>query len=296
MLTGEPERKLRGGTPAQALLGLFGGPEPPCTPPGISDSQSCTAALKTGELSLGFSCSMWTPPPENVGSGKFGTPWERMQAAALRYCACSAPVSAGPGCRGRRRAGACRQASWAGLEVGFSQIAGGDRHLDAHSAAVFGDLSAPGSWACRGRACRRCTRPPELAGDASWPAPDRGRGGRRGGVGPDVPDARAEACDAPARRSSATARDQRADEERRGAAQPARRSLRTAACAPVRSVAVSALHVVSFAARKAVAGLLVRHARFRERIAARRARTGTAAKPRRNRREVAGAMAGSNPP
>src|ERR1700722_7918551 len=35
---------------------------------------------------------MCTPPPENVGSGKFGTPCERMQAAAFRYCDCSLGV------------------------------------------------------------------------------------------------------------------------------------------------------------------------------------------------------------
>src|SRR5580658_337938 len=35
---------------------------------------------------------MCTPPPENVGSGKFGRPWERMHAAAFRYCPCSCGV------------------------------------------------------------------------------------------------------------------------------------------------------------------------------------------------------------
>src|SRR5580704_1926469 len=35
---------------------------------------------------------MCTPPPENVGSGKLGTPCERMHAAAFRYCACSEGV------------------------------------------------------------------------------------------------------------------------------------------------------------------------------------------------------------
>src|ERR1700685_1921784 len=90
MLTGQPERKLKTGR-------VYGAasrdePEPPCTPPGISDSQACTAALNAGELSFSPWCSMCTPPPENVGSGKLGIPCERMHAAAFRYCDCSCGV------------------------------------------------------------------------------------------------------------------------------------------------------------------------------------------------------------
>ena len=139
MLTGEPERKLRAPPPQPPGAACSAWPEPPCTPPGISDSQSCTAALNAGELSLSFSCSMWTPPPENVGSGKLGTPWERMHAAALRYCSC---------CAGRQRSLVARSTAGQELATGlFGRLelrvlsdAGGNRHLDAGSAAVFADF------------------------------------------------------------------------------------------------------------------------------------------------------------
>lgn len=48
--------------------------------------------LERRQFSFRFWCSMWTLPPENVGSGKFGTPCERMHAAAFRYCSCCAGV------------------------------------------------------------------------------------------------------------------------------------------------------------------------------------------------------------
>ncbi len=84
---GQPERKLRTGRVYGAASRDES--EPPCTPPGISDSQARTAALNAGELSFSRWCSMCTPPPENVGSGKLGIPCERMHAAAFRYCDCS---------------------------------------------------------------------------------------------------------------------------------------------------------------------------------------------------------------
>lgn len=40
-----------------------------------------------------FSC---TPPPLNVGSGKFGTPFERMQAENFKACACCAALTVPP--------------------------------------------------------------------------------------------------------------------------------------------------------------------------------------------------------
>ena len=71
MLTGEPERKLRSHPRSRAVQKNAGRrdprtrrhgaawrdePEPPCTPPGISDSHACTAALNAGELSFSPWC------------------------------------------------------------------------------------------------------------------------------------------------------------------------------------------------------------------------------------------------
>ncbi len=100
-------------------------PEPPCTPPGISDSQACTAALNAGELSFSPWCSMCTPPPENVGSGKFGTPWVRMHAAAFRYCDCSAGLTGGCCLPGPPPGSSLLQACCADLKLGIARDAPG---------------------------------------------------------------------------------------------------------------------------------------------------------------------------
>src|SRR5271154_2885562 len=69
---------------------------------------------------------MCTPPPENVGSGKFGTPCERMHAAAFRYRDCSWGViwrfapDPGPPPPGSSLLQAC----WADLKWGLPVIAG----------------------------------------------------------------------------------------------------------------------------------------------------------------------------
>src|ERR1700683_839285 len=68
---------------------------------------------------------MCTPPPENVGSGKFGTPCERMHAAAFRYRDCSEGViwwfepDPGP-----PPGSSLLQACWADLKWGLPVIAG----------------------------------------------------------------------------------------------------------------------------------------------------------------------------
>src|SRR5580658_6967960 len=55
---------------------------------------------------------MCTPPPENVGSGKFGRPCARTHAAAFRYSVCSAGLTTG--CLPRPPPGSSlRQACWA---------------------------------------------------------------------------------------------------------------------------------------------------------------------------------------
>ena len=84
---------------------------------------------------------MCTPPPENVGSGKFGTPCVRMHAAAFRYCDCSEGViwwfepAPGP-----PPGSSLLQACCADLNWGLPVIAGVtlDRHL--YFVAVGGDL------------------------------------------------------------------------------------------------------------------------------------------------------------
>src|SRR5665213_3937378 len=69
-------------------------PASPC--PGRSDWHAFCAAKNCGELGsmlVIFSC---TPPPLNVGSGKFGTPFERMQAENFKACACCAALTVPP--------------------------------------------------------------------------------------------------------------------------------------------------------------------------------------------------------
>jgi hypothetical protein len=63
-------------------------------PPGISLPQERWADWKAGEAGLTPEPMLWiwTPPP--LGSGNFGTPWERMQSANLIPCAAALEAEA----------------------------------------------------------------------------------------------------------------------------------------------------------------------------------------------------------
>ena len=69
--------------------------------PGRFGAHAFCAALKTdefGSIPLDFPiCNVARPPPENCGSGNFGTPCERMHAENLSACACIFACCAGLG-------------------------------------------------------------------------------------------------------------------------------------------------------------------------------------------------------
>ena len=216
--------------------------------PGINDSQACTAALNAGELSFSPWCSMCTPPPENVGSGKFGTPWERMHAAAFRYCPCSEgviwwlPSPPGPPPGSSLLAGLLRR-----LEMGIARDRRIDRDRHAPLVAVGGDfwVGEVGHAVCAharrvrdGLAARRGFATARRAGRC------RARRGRFRRVRPD-------ARHAPARRATTAARHEHAEGDE-GHGQSSHSQSLGGRGAPVAAVSGVALHVVSFAARKVV--------------------------------------------
>ena len=71
------------------------GPGPPFPPgPGAIDWQAFWAALNCGDVGSipfappAFSVILTAPPPEKLGSGKLGTPWERMHLEKFRTLSC----------------------------------------------------------------------------------------------------------------------------------------------------------------------------------------------------------------
>ena len=61
---------------------------------GFCDLQASIADCSCGELDP--TPESWTSLPENVGSGKFGTPWARMHLAQFNHACCWAGESCWP--------------------------------------------------------------------------------------------------------------------------------------------------------------------------------------------------------
>ncbi len=71
----------------------LGGRLPPGLPPGTSLAHARRAALNAGDCALTPEVR-FTPPPPALGSGKLGTPRERMQSASLSAGVSPLPVAA----------------------------------------------------------------------------------------------------------------------------------------------------------------------------------------------------------
>ena len=212
MLTGEPERKLRRGrlTAPGALLGR------PSRRAHPRDQRFAVVhrRLERRRALVELLMSMCTPPPENVGSGKLGTPCERMQAAALRYCCCCAGVTwrAFPGPPPGR---SLRQAPLRRLEVG-SRRRRREPHLDADFTAVFADLGlreVGHSMRVHAGGVRDRLAPARELLARRWRRPPRAS--RRSAT----PMCGAQARHACVRGAAATARQERAGEEEPGSGQ-----------------------------------------------------------------------------
>ena len=99
--------------------GRAAGELPPCgsAAAGITERQAAIAAWTAGEVNVyRLGPGICALPPVKTGSGKSGSPWERMHAAAFRYWACCWAVSGGWFAFPVGRSG--RQAVWAEANFG----------------------------------------------------------------------------------------------------------------------------------------------------------------------------------
>ena len=213
-------------------------------------------------------------------------PWERMHAAAFRYCDCSWGSSGGSSLApGPPPGSSLRQACCADLKLGIARDRRRDPDRHLHFVAVWSRSLGRGSSAPRARACTPSTRPPGCPGDADSPTRRSSR----------PPSSSSWTFWTRATRGSprprSASRPRSPPRARRGRSvprpgKPLAASLWRSPCSGHRLCLASPCMSSPLQLERSCSGLLVRHRRFREGIAARA--VGAPSGRWRNRAETAG--------